>query len=52
MAVRAQASSLPLRVTVASLQDRREARRSRKFLELYIVADHTLVRGDSRGLAG
>ena len=45
-------SRLPLRVTDASPQDRREARRSLRYLELYIVADHTLVRGGSRGLSG
>lgn len=45
-------SNLSLRVTVASPQDLREARRSPRYLELYLVADHTLVRGDSRGLRG
>lgn len=45
-------SSLPLRVTTSSPQERREAHRSWRYLELYLVADHTLVRGDPRGLAG
>nr|XP_035949253.1 disintegrin and metalloproteinase domain-containing protein 33 isoform X6 [Halichoerus grypus] len=43
-------SSLPLRVTVASPQERREVRRSPKFLELYIVADHTLFLTQHRNL--
>ncbi|XP_045050560.2 disintegrin and metalloproteinase domain-containing protein 33 isoform X4 [Desmodus rotundus] len=34
------------------IRDRREARRSLRYLELYIVADRTLVRGGSRGLSG
>lgn len=42
-------SSLSLRVTVASSQKRREAGKNRRYLELYIVADHTLVRGDPGG---
>lgn len=32
-------------------QEKREARRSPRYLELYIVADRTLVRGTPRGLA-
>uniref|UniRef100_A0A452SRE5 ADAM metallopeptidase domain 33 n=1 Tax=Ursus americanus TaxID=9643 RepID=A0A452SRE5_URSAM len=43
-------SSLPLRVTIASPQERREVRRSPKFLELYIVADHTLFLTQHRNL--
>ncbi|XP_034861843.1 disintegrin and metalloproteinase domain-containing protein 33 isoform X2 [Mirounga leonina] len=43
-------SSLLLRVTVASPQERREVRRSPKFLELYIVADHTLFLTQHRNL--
>nr|XP_019589406.1 PREDICTED: disintegrin and metalloproteinase domain-containing protein 33 isoform X2 [Rhinolophus sinicus] len=31
------------------IRERREVRRSRRYLELYIVADHTLVRGDPGG---
>lgn len=42
--------SLPL--SICPSQERREARRSPRYLELYIVADHTLVRGDLRGLTG
>lgn len=50
MVVRAlEPSSLSLRVTVASSQKRREAGKNRRYLELYIVADHTLVRGDPGG---
>lgn len=47
---RIQSSSLPL--TICFSQVKREARRSPRYLELYIVADHTLVRRCLRGLTG
>lgn len=43
--------SLPLRITIATpTQERRESLRSPRYLELYIVGDHTLVRGAPGGL--
>ncbi|KAB1262885.1 Disintegrin and metalloproteinase domain-containing protein 33 [Camelus dromedarius] len=43
-------SSLPLRVTTATPQERRESLRSPRYLELYIVADHTLFLTQHRNL--
>lgn len=47
-------SGLPLRITIPPPtpppQERRESFQSPRYLELYIVADHTLVRGAPRGL--
>lgn len=43
-------SSLPLRVTTSSPQERREAHRSWRYLELYLVADHTLFLTQRRNL--
>lgn len=48
----ARIRSRSLLLTICSSQVRREVRRSPRYLELYIVADHTLVRRDLRGLSG
>lgn len=48
----ARIQSSSLRLTICFSQVRREARRSPRYLELYIVADHTLVRRDLKVLTG